>query len=99
MDKEKDFNLREDGLLICKGRICVPQDLDVDLVCILERQDVPRLEEDVFVVGYEKESGKDNIIMDFIVSLPRTIKGCDATWVIVYRLMKYAHFYQSTSRR
>jgi hypothetical protein len=30
--------------------------------------------------------------MDFIVGLPRTPKGHDSIWVIVYRLTKVAHF-------
>jgi hypothetical protein len=30
--------------------------------------------------------------MDFITALPRTSKGYDAIWVIVYRLTKVAHF-------
>jgi hypothetical protein len=30
--------------------------------------------------------------MDFIVGLPKTSKGLDSIWVIVYRLTKLAHF-------
>jgi hypothetical protein len=30
--------------------------------------------------------------MDFIVGLPRTLKGNDSIWVIVNRLTKVAHF-------
>jgi hypothetical protein len=30
--------------------------------------------------------------MDFIVVLPRTAKGFDSIWVIIYRLTKIAHF-------
>ncbi|KAK7266501.1 hypothetical protein RIF29_19145 [Crotalaria pallida] len=34
----------------------------------------------------------DNIAMDFVSDLPRTITGYDAVWVIVDRLTKSAHF-------
>jgi len=34
----------------------------------------------------------DDISMDFIVGLPKTVKGFDSIWVIVDRLTKTAHF-------
>ena len=34
----------------------------------------------------------DRIAMDFVVGLPRTLKGYDSIWVIVDRLTKSAHF-------
>jgi hypothetical protein len=34
----------------------------------------------------------EEIGMDFIVGLPRTLKGYDSIWVIVDRLTKVAHF-------
>ena len=34
----------------------------------------------------------EDIAMDFIVGLPKTINGYDAIWVIVNRLTKSAHF-------
>ena len=34
----------------------------------------------------------DNISMDFVTHLPRSIRGHDSIWVIVNRLMKCAHF-------
>lgn len=34
----------------------------------------------------------DLIFMDFVMSFPKTIKGCDSAWVIVNRLTKSAHF-------
>jgi hypothetical protein len=37
----------------------------------------------------------EDISMDFIVGLRRTAKGFDSIWVIVDRLTKIAHFYQS----
>src|SRR3954470_21322653 len=34
----------------------------------------------------------DNITMDFVSGLPRTVKNCEAIWVIVDRLTKSTHF-------
>ena len=34
----------------------------------------------------------DQIAMDFVVGLPRTVEGYDAIWVVVDRLTKSAHF-------
>ncbi|GKU99858.1 hypothetical protein SLEP1_g12641 [Rubroshorea leprosula] len=34
----------------------------------------------------------ENITMDFVIGLPRTLKGNDSIWVIVDRLTKSAHF-------
>ena len=34
----------------------------------------------------------DQIAMDFVVGLPRTVEGHDAIWVVVDRLTKSAHF-------
>ena len=34
----------------------------------------------------------DNVTMDFVTKLPKTLKGHDAIWVIVDRLTKSAHF-------
>jgi hypothetical protein len=34
----------------------------------------------------------EDISMDFIVGLPRTAKGFDSIWVIIYQLTKIAHF-------
>lgn len=34
----------------------------------------------------------DSISIDFVTGLPSTLKGSNAIWVIVYRLMKSAHF-------
>ena len=34
----------------------------------------------------------EHISMDFISGLPRTLRGCDAIWVIMDRLTKLAHF-------
>lgn len=35
---------------------------------------------------------QENISMDFVSGLPRTVKNCDTTWVIMDRLTKFAHF-------
>jgi len=34
----------------------------------------------------------DNIPMDFVTHLPRTVRGHDAIWVVVGQLTKSAHF-------
>ena len=34
----------------------------------------------------------DDIAMDFMVGLPRSLRGRDTIWVVVDRLSKVAHF-------
>ena len=34
----------------------------------------------------------DQITMDFVVGLPRTVEGYDAIWVVVDQVTKSAHF-------
>lgn len=33
------------------------------------------------------------ITMNFVTHLPRSIRGCDAIWVVVVRLTKCVHFF------
>jgi hypothetical protein len=47
-----------------------------------------RLLQPLSILGWKWEE----IIMDFIVGLPPTIKNHNSIWVIVYRLTKSAHF-------
>nr|GEV47807.1 reverse transcriptase domain-containing protein [Tanacetum cinerariifolium] len=41
---------------------------------------------------YDLELGAENVIMDFVTGLPRTLSGYDSIWVILDRLTKSAHF-------
>ncbi|GKE18105.1 putative reverse transcriptase domain-containing protein [Tanacetum coccineum] len=50
----------------------------------------PRMKKDITL--YIPEWKWENIIMDFIMKLPRTSNGHDAIWVIVDRLTKSAYF-------
>ena len=34
----------------------------------------------------------EKVTMDFVTGLPRSVKGCNAIWVVVDRLTKSAHF-------
>ena len=54
----------------------------------IEHQKLSGLMQPLFVPEWKW----DNISMDFVGALPKTVKGFDSIWVIVDRLMKSAHF-------
>ncbi|RDX66193.1 hypothetical protein CR513_55061, partial [Mucuna pruriens] len=106
INRVKYFNSVEDSILRYKGRICVPQNPKLRRL-ILEEGHKSRLSlhprmkkmyQDLKMFwwsGMKAEVAKywkwDSIAMDFVVCLPRMVKGFDSTWAIVDRLTQYAH--------
>jgi len=135
-EKAKDFEMGGDGVLRFRGRVCIPEDLEVKGM-ILEEGHKSRfsmhpgmtkmyhdLRESFWWTGMKSDIARyvsscltcqkaktehqrprgmlqqleipewkwDNIAMDFVTHLPRTVRNHDAIWVIVDRLTKSAHF-------
>jgi len=135
-DKAKDFEIGSDGVLRFRGKVCIPEDLEVKGM-ILEEGHKSRfsmhpgmtkmyhdLRESFWRTGMKSDIAQyvsscltcqkaktehqrpggmlqqleipewkwDNIAMDIVTHLPRTVRNHDAIWVIVDRLTKSAHF-------
>jgi len=134
--KGVDFRLDENGVLMFRDRVCVPDVLELKKRILEEghrsslsiHQGATKMYQDLkrvfwwpgmtkeiveFVyaclvcqkskIEHQKPLGLmqplfvpkwkwDNIFMDFVGAMPKTVKGFDSIWVIVDRLTKSAHF-------
>ncbi|XP_015163238.1 uncharacterized protein [Solanum tuberosum] len=73
--------LDSDGVLMIRGRICVPK-----VKC--EHQRPRGISQRMYIPTWKWE----HIIMSFIVRLPTTMGGYDSIWLVVDMLTKSAHF-------
>ncbi|KAA0062823.1 ty3-gypsy retrotransposon protein [Cucumis melo var. makuwa] len=79
-----EFSISSDGGLLFERRLCVPSDSAVRA----PRQKPADLLQPLSVPEWKWE----NVSMDFITGLPRTLRGFIVIWVVVDRLTKLAHF-------
>ncbi|KAA0040400.1 ty3-gypsy retrotransposon protein [Cucumis melo var. makuwa] len=79
-----EFSISSNGGLLFERRLCVPSDSAVKA----SRQKPAGLLQPLSVPEWKWE----NVSMDFITGLPRTLRGLTVIWVVVDRLTKSAHF-------
>ncbi|TYK13744.1 pol protein [Cucumis melo var. makuwa] len=79
-----EFSISSDGGLLFERRLCVPSDSEVKA----PRQKLAGLLQPLSVPKWKWE----NVSMDFITGLPRTLRGFTVIWVVVDRLTKSAYF-------
>jgi hypothetical protein len=135
--KPREFTIDENDLVRFRGRLCVPQKLEVKMDILRGAHKTPytvhpgetkmyrdlnqniwwkRMKVDVskYVVAckvcqrvkaeHKRPAGLlkpleilewkwEYITMDFVVGLPRSLRGRDAIWVVVDRLTKCVHFF------
>ncbi|KAA0033945.1 retrotransposon protein, putative, Ty3-gypsy subclass [Cucumis melo var. makuwa] len=81
----------------------VPLHRDFERVeIVVSYKDVLGLKASSLVAKYEERSGRlqlkwENVFMDFIIGLFRTLKGYTVIWVVVDRLTKSTHFISGKS--
>ncbi|KAA0061618.1 ty3-gypsy retrotransposon protein [Cucumis melo var. makuwa] len=97
-----EFSLSSDGGLLFERRLCVPSDSAVKTELLSEAHSSPFSMHPV-KAPRQKPAGLlqplsipewkwENVSMDFITGLPRTLRGFTVIWVVVDRLTKSAHF-------
>ncbi|TYJ96909.1 pol protein [Cucumis melo var. makuwa] len=84
-----EFSISSDGGLLFERRLCVPSDSAVKA----PRQKPAGLLQPLSVLEWKWE----NMSMDFITGLPRTLRGFTVIWVVVDRLTKSVHFVSGKS--
>ncbi|KAL0536214.1 hypothetical protein IC582_025155 [Cucumis melo] len=94
-----EFSLSSDGGLLFEGRLCVPSDSAREVAefvsrCLVCQQvKTPRQKPAGLLQPLSIPEWKwENVSMDFITGLPRTLRGFTVIWVVVDRLTKSAHF-------
>ncbi|TYJ95735.1 ty3-gypsy retrotransposon protein [Cucumis melo var. makuwa] len=102
-----EFSISSDGGLLFERRLCVPSDSAVKTNYYL-RLTVPHFPCTRVKAPRQKPAGLlqplsipkwkwENVSMDFITGLPRTLRGFTVIWVMVDRLTKSAHFVSGKS--
>ncbi|KAA0067090.1 retrotransposon protein, putative, Ty3-gypsy sub-class [Cucumis melo var. makuwa] len=82
--QDEEFSISFDGGLMFESRLCIPADSAVKA----PRQRPTGLLQPLSVPKWKWE----NMFMDFITGLPRTLNGDTVIYVVVDRLTKSAHF-------
>ncbi|KAJ9180944.1 hypothetical protein P3X46_009128, partial [Hevea brasiliensis] len=95
--KATDYEVKADGCLYYKGRLCVPDDGELKTSILKEAHTSvyamhPGIPSGLLQPIRLPEWKWDRVTMDFVSGLPLTRKKHDAAWVIVDRLTKSAHF-------
>ncbi|KAA0040453.1 pol protein [Cucumis melo var. makuwa] len=87
----------DDGLLF-ERRLCVPADSAVKTELLTEAHSSPFSMHPGLLQPLSVPKWKwENVSMDFIIRLPRTLKGVTVIWVVVDRHTKSAHFISGKS--
>ncbi|KAM6542928.1 hypothetical protein CsatB_007375 [Cannabis sativa] len=76
--KSKDFSISDSGMLLFKARGCVPDNTE--------------LKKEILDEAHTTQWKWEDIAMDLVVGLSRTIGMYDSVWVLVDRFTKSAHF-------
>ncbi|KAA0032207.1 pol protein [Cucumis melo var. makuwa] len=98
-----EFSLSSDGGLLFERRLCVPSDSAVKTELLSEAHSSPFSMHPAVKAPRQKPAGLlqplsipewkwENVSMDFITGLPRTLRGFTVIWVVVDRLTKSAPF-------
>ncbi|TYK11938.1 ty3-gypsy retrotransposon protein [Cucumis melo var. makuwa] len=88
-----EFSISSDGGLLFERRLCVPSDRLTVPHFLCTRVKTPRQKPAGLLQPLSVPEWKwENVSMDFITGLPRTLRGFTVIWVVLDRLTKSAHF-------
>ncbi|KAJ9538706.1 hypothetical protein OSB04_031439 [Centaurea solstitialis] len=100
--KQVDFGVDSNGIMWFGSRLCVPDDLEICEALLSEAHSSPFSIHPV-KIEHQRASGFlqpleipvwkwEDISMDFVTGLPKTLKKNYAIWVVADRLTKSVHF-------
>ncbi|XP_022874182.1 uncharacterized protein LOC111393015 [Olea europaea var. sylvestris] len=101
--KHTDYTIRDDGALVMRNRLCVPDDSKLKGEILEEAHSSAYAMHSASKPDRQKTAGLlqtlpipkwklEHITMNFLFGLPRTQSGHDGIWIIVDRLTKTARF-------